>query len=164
MSNPGSAPRSGRCCCPGRRRSLPGRRPRRPVRSIFLCPGPAHRSRCPLRRWDADTSTSLGCCCCRWHKDSRRAPRPRPGGRKAAPPGPPAIYASSSAMADVSVLFACAHLRIRPQSLMPALLMVSITFDCEMRYTMMGGIIIRTVAAMALPARASPPLTTWERT
>lgn len=36
---------------------------------------------------------------------------------------------------------------------MPALLMVSITFDCEMRYTMMGGIIIRTVAAMALPAR-----------
>ena len=36
--------------------------------------------------------------------------------------------------------------------------MVSITLDCEIRYTIIGGIIRITVAAIALPERAIPPL------
>ena len=40
---------------------------------------------------------------------------------------------------------------------MPAVLIVSMTLLCEMKYTKMGGIISITVTAMALPARAVPP-------
>lgn len=40
--------------------------------------------------------------------------------------------------------------------LIPELPIVSTTFDCEMRYTVIGGTIIITVTAIALPERAIP--------
>ena len=40
---------------------------------------------------------------------------------------------------------------------MPEVLMVSITLDCDIRYTAIGMIIRITIAAIALPVRAMPP-------
>lgn len=40
---------------------------------------------------------------------------------------------------------------------MPALFIASITFLCEIIYTIIGGIIMITVTAIALPARTIPP-------